>query len=75
EDEEAIITAAGFPGVAEHAAIHRELVDNAVNLVGRFHAETLDLGELFQFLAHDVVARHMLGSDREFFSYLNRKLH
>jgi diguanylate cyclase (GGDEF)-like protein/hemerythrin-like metal-binding protein len=70
EDEEMIFTAAGFPGAAEHAAIHQDLVDRAVQVVGRFHAGTLGIGELFEFLAHDVVARHMLGADREFFPYL-----
>lgn len=69
-DEEVIFTAAGFPGAAEHAAIHRDLVARAVQLVERFHGGTLGIGELFQFLAHDVIARHMLGADREFFPYL-----
>jgi len=72
-DEEAIFTQAGFPGAAAHAGIHRQLVDQAVILVGRFQAGTLSIGELFQFLAHDVVARHMLGADREFFPYLARE--
>ena len=70
KDEEEIFTIAGFPGATTHAAIHRGLVDSATELVGRFNAGTLAIGELFQFLAHDVVARHMLGADREFFSYL-----
>lgn len=70
KDEEAIFTAAGFPGAENHAAIHRKLVDNAVILVTRFHEGKLAIGELFQFLAHDVVAKHMLGADREFFPYL-----
>jgi len=73
QDEESIITAAGFPGAAEHAAIHRQLVDRAVILVGSFHAGTLSIGELFQFLAYDVVAKHMLGADREFFPYLKAR--
>lgn len=70
QDEEAILVAAGYPGVAEHTAIHRELADSATMLAGRFHAGTLGIGELFNFLAHDVVANHMLGADREFFPYL-----
>ncbi len=70
KDEEAIFTAAGFPRAADHAAIHRKLVDNAVILVTRFHEGKLAIGELFQFLAHDVVAKHMLGADREFFPFL-----
>lgn len=69
-DEEAIFTAAGYPGAVQHAAVHRQLVDSAGNLVGRFHAGTLGIGELFEFLARDVVAKHMLGADREFFPYL-----
>ena len=70
KDEEAVIAAAGFPGAAAHAEIHRELVAIAVALVNRLQAGTLSIGELFQFLAHDLVARHMLGADREFFPYL-----
>lgn len=73
KDEEGIFTEAGFPGATEHAAIHHQLVDSAVILVGRFQAGTLAIGELFQFLAHDVVARHMLGADREFFPYLQMR--
>lgn len=73
KDEEAIIRAAGYPRAAEHAAIHSLLVDKAVLLVKHFHDGTLAIGELFQFLAHDMVARHMLGVDREFFTSLQPK--
>ncbi|MEO8410395.1 MAG: diguanylate cyclase [Propionivibrio sp.] len=69
-DEEAIFTAAGYPDASEHAAIHSDLVNHASELVARFHAGSLALGELFEFLAHDVVARHMLGADRKFFPYV-----
>lgn len=70
QDEEVIITAAGYPGAAEHAAIHRTLVDRAATLANRFHGGTLAFGDLFQFLARDLIALHMLGADREFFSCL-----
>lgn len=70
KDEEALIAAAAFPGAAEHAAMHGRLIDQAVVLVGRFSAGTLAIGDLFQFLAHDMIARHMLGADREFFPFL-----
>ncbi len=73
KDEEAIIMAAGFPDVVEHAALHSDLVERAVNLVSRFNDGTLALGELFQFLAHDVIAQHMLGADRKFFPYLEEQ--
>lgn len=70
QDEEAIFTAANYPDAAEHAAMHRQLVDRAADLVARFNAGILAIGDLFQFLAHDVVVRHMLGEDRKFFPYL-----
>jgi hemerythrin-like metal-binding protein len=70
QDEEVIITAAGYPGAAEHAAIHRTLVDRAAILANRFHGGTLAFDDLFQFLARDLIALHMLGADREFFSCL-----
>ncbi len=70
QDEEAVITAAGFPGAAQHAALHRELLNHAAELVDHFHAGGLNVGDLFQFLADDVIAHHLLGADREYFSYL-----
>lgn len=73
ESEEAILVAQGYPGAAAHAANHLELVDGVVKMVDRFHAGTLGFGELFAFLAHDVVARHMLGADREFFPHLEAR--
>ncbi len=71
KDEEKIFTAAGFPDAIEHTAMHCQLIDSASILVGRFNAGTLALGELFEFLAHDVLARHLLRMDRKFFPYLD----
>ena len=71
EDEEKIILAAAFPGAPAHLAMHRELIEHAGYLVSRFKARDLDMGELLQFLAHDLVARHIVGADREFFPYLS----
>jgi len=69
-NEEAIIRAAGFPYVTNHMDKHRDLLNKAENLKREFEAGTLEIGTLFQFLAFDVVARHMLEEDRSFFSYL-----
>ena len=74
KDEEAILAEAGFADLEQHSALHRQLVDRAAELSGLFYKEELELGELFQFLAHDVVARHMLIEDRRFFALL-RPLH
>ena len=72
-DEESIIAAAGYPGASAHAAIHRELESRAGALVERFRIGKSGLGELFQFLAEDVVAKHLLGADRSFFAYLENQ--
>lgn len=69
-DEELLIAAAGYPDVAGHAAIHAGLIERTVQLVDRFYAGDVVLGDVFRFLAHDVVVRHMLGEDRAFFPYL-----
>ena len=73
QHEEAIITNAGYPRAVEHAAIHRELVDHARALLERYRSGNAGVGDIFQFLAHDVIAKHMLGADRDFFPYLRNQ--
>lgn len=70
QDEEALIAEAGFPGALEHATIHRTLLDKAADVTNRYQAGTVSVGELFQFLVYELVARHMLGADREFFAFV-----
>ncbi len=69
KDEEAILVKLSFPGLAEHAGEHARLVAEALELAEAFKAGALSVGSLFQFLAYDVVSRHMLGADREYFLY------
>ena len=69
-EEEAILGAAAYGETAEHALRHRELLTQANALVQDFHAGIIGLGELFEFLAHDLIARHMLNEDRQFFPFL-----
>jgi diguanylate cyclase (GGDEF)-like protein/hemerythrin-like metal-binding protein len=73
QNEEAIFTTAGYPEAAAHAEIHRELCAEAVGLTDRFRYGLLGASELFQFLAQDIVAKHILGADREFFHYLEAR--
>ena len=65
--EEAILAAAGYAHVAEHARIHRDLTDKAAGLLREFEAGSVEIGHVFQFLANDIIVKHMLGADREFF--------
>jgi len=69
-DEEAVIRAAGYPGAAEHVVLHRQLVTQARRLLDDYRAGKQGVGDVFQFLAYDVVTRHMLGADREFFPFV-----
>jgi len=69
-DEEAVVAAVGFPGLAEHKLLHAELANKALQLVEDYRVGKQGVGEVFQFLTYDVVTKHMLGADRQFFAYL-----
>ena len=69
-NEEAIFLAANYPDAYEHMERHKKIVADAHNLADKFRAGKLEIGELFSFLAQDVVAQHMLHDDRKFFPYL-----
>jgi hypothetical protein len=46
----------GYSGADEHAQTHQGLIDRAGELVANFTSGELALGDLFNFLAYDVVA-------------------
>ncbi|WLT31924.1 diguanylate cyclase [Geothrix sp. PMB-07] len=66
-DEETLLRRLGYAGLREHADVHTQLLARGQELRQAFEDGTLALGALFQFLAHDVVAQHMLKTDRDFF--------
>ena len=70
EDEEALLADIGYSGLPEHAFKHASLMDAALKLAVRFPCDVAHLGEIFLFLSHEVVARHLLSDDREFFPFL-----
>ena len=69
-DEEALLRQLRFDKLDEHAAEHAELLAQAQQLVDEFGMKELTLGGLFQFLANDIVIRHILGLDREYFALI-----
>lgn len=71
QDEEAILRSVDYPNAAEHAGLHQVLLEKSVRLSRHFCAGTLSIGELFEFLAYEVVARHILQSDRQYFASVN----
>jgi diguanylate cyclase (GGDEF)-like protein/hemerythrin-like metal-binding protein/PAS domain S-box-containing protein len=69
--EEAIFKSSEFPLSEAHSERHKELVSKAVGLADRYKQGDSVLGELFSFLAYDVIARHMYMEDKKFFPYLH----
>lgn len=73
QDEDVFLLQSGYPGAAAHTQAHRELLDQTRTLAAKFKSERLLIGELFVYLTQEVVARHMLTADREFFAFLRAK--
>ena len=65
--EEAILLERGYEHAAEHAKLHQALVEKALQLRRQSGESGVSIGELVDFLAYEVVARHMLVKDRDFF--------
>ena len=70
DEEESILEKIGYGGTKEHALIHRQLLQKAVRLSVRFEENKLDFGEIFNFLANDIVIEHMIKTDKKFFPFL-----
>lgn len=69
-DEIKILRSIHYPDVDAHEEIHKEIVRKAISAVQRYEHGQLQLGELFSFLAYDVVDIHMLKDDQKFFSFV-----
>jgi len=65
--EEGLLASVGYADLEAHAREHASMSAEAQQLATKFHDGKLDVGTLFQFLAYELVARHMLGADRQFF--------
>lgn len=64
-DEEAILATAGAPGMQMHATKHQALVARLLDLRNGFSSGERGIGEVFQFIANELVAGHLLGDDKE----------
>ena len=69
-DEEIILRNVGFPGLSQQVSEHAKLLEKGLELSQEFKASTLKVGDVFQFLASDVVMLHLLGADREYFPFI-----
>jgi diguanylate cyclase (GGDEF)-like protein/hemerythrin-like metal-binding protein len=70
--EESIIVETDFPGIEKHLSLHKALLERSEKLKMKAMEGDLALGNLFTFLAYDLVASHILGEDRKFFPYLRQ---
>jgi diguanylate cyclase (GGDEF)-like protein/hemerythrin-like metal-binding protein len=71
-DEEAILEAAGFPGISQHIAKHAKLLAKGHKLAQEFEASTLTVGDVFQFLASEAIMLHMLEADRDYRPFITK---
>lgn len=67
QHEEEVLRDLGYPSIEQHARAHRELLAKADQLRRKAEDNELSLGQLLEYLAIDVIARHLLESDREYF--------
>ncbi len=65
-NEETILAQHHYPELEMHAQSHKRLIERALQLRDAAATGGVTIGELVDFLADEVVARHMLKADREF---------
>lgn len=73
KDEEKLLFSARYPAAAEHRKIHAELVLKAKHLMDRLAGDELSVGDLFNFMADDMISRHMQIEDRKFYPYFRQE--
>jgi diguanylate cyclase (GGDEF)-like protein/hemerythrin-like metal-binding protein len=71
-DEEAILAAHGYADLEQHKRAHAGLLRRAVFLRERVDEGKATLGAIVEYLAQDVIARHMMVVDRAFFPLFER---
>lgn len=66
-NEEAILTRLHYDDLDKHRCAHAGLIQRALAMTAQLDAGKLSLGVVVEFLAQDVVARHLAVMDRAFF--------
>ncbi len=69
QEEEKLLRLHRYPFADQHHQIHVELLAKAAGLSAKFKKGEMTIGELFNFLANDMIWQHMHVEDRKFFSY------
>ena len=71
--EESLLERHGYAGLEAHRRAHAGLLSRARELRNSVVSGGAGLGGLVEFLAGDVVARHLFKADRDFFPLFNTK--
>ena len=71
--EEQLLEANGFPMTQSHGQSHRKLLAHAHDLAVRFRKHETTAGVLMNFIVHELVARHMIQEDKEYFTWMKKK--
>ncbi|WP_028535172.1 diguanylate cyclase [Paludibacterium yongneupense] len=70
QEEESLLLAVKHPLIETYVALHKALAHGATEQLQRFRGGTLGSHILSRFFAHDLVAKHVLNDDHDFFTYL-----
>lgn len=69
ESEEQSLVRIGYPDIDHHRKIHRALIAAAIKMAENHKSGKLEIAEVFQFIAVNVISEHMFREDRKFFPY------
>jgi hemerythrin-like metal-binding protein len=72
--EESLLLGLDYPDLDAHIVEHQELIRRAEQLWNDANEQQASVAELFQFLAYDVIAHHLLGADRLYFPYMENRI-
>ena len=70
QTEETFFRQNEYPFADDHCHCHRELLAQAKIIAAKYQGDELTLGDLFNFIAYDVIAKHMFIEDRKLFAFL-----
>ncbi|CAK0765132.1 membrane hypothetical protein [Azospirillaceae bacterium] len=73
-DEERILADVGYPHLKAHAHLHKDLLRRIEQMKQLLDEDALTTGEFFWFITHDVVEKHILEADRDYFPWTNCEL-
>jgi hemerythrin-like metal-binding protein len=72
EDEEALLAQYGYAELDAHVHAHKMLVERALQFRDAAATGGIAIGETVGFLANEVVARHVVEADRQFYPLFKR---